>query len=134
LVPFAIVASVIAIYRTIRRQRQQLAKTISPASIEQRLDELSNSMKDSARLVEQISAELDARAATAKQLDADAKAVEALAELHKDQADAVRRMLDAELGRSERRIRRDSVVIGAFSFIAGGGVSLLITLLVHPLQ
>lgn len=43
-------------------------------------------------------------------------------------------MLDAELDRSEKRIRRDSVVIGIFSFIAGGGLTLLITLLVHPVH
>jgi hypothetical protein len=89
-------------------------------------------MRQSARLVEQVSAELDARAATVRQLQEDAEAAEALAALHKDQADAVRRMIDAELGGSEKRIRRDSIVIGMFSFIAGVGATIVVTLLVHP--
>ena len=89
-------------------------------------------MRQSARLVEQVSAELDARAATARQLQEDAKAAEALAALHKDQADAIRRMMDAELATTAKGIRRDSIVIGIASFVAGGGLTLLVTLFVHP--
>jgi len=91
-------------------------------------------MRESARLVEQVSAELDARAATAKRLEEEAKTAEALAALHKDQADAIRRMMDAELSTAARGIRRDSIIIGIASFVAGAGVTLLVTLLVHPLH
>jgi hypothetical protein len=86
-------------------------------------------MQESAQVVTQISAELEARAMAAKQLQEDAKAAEALAGLHKEQAEAIRRLMDAELGASEKRIRRDSLIVGIGSFIAGGGVSYLLTLL-----
>jgi hypothetical protein len=91
-------------------------------------------MRDSAKLVEQISAELDARATTVKKIQQDTKDAEALAAIYKDQAAAIHRLMDAELEGTARRIRRDSVVIGAASPIAGGGVSLLVRLLVHPLH
>jgi hypothetical protein len=77
---------------------------------------------------------LDARAATAKRLKEEAEAAEALAGLHKEQADAIRRMIDAELANAARGIRKDSIVIGIASFVAGGGVTFLVTLLVHPLH
>jgi hypothetical protein len=96
--------------------------------VEERLDELSKSMRESAQIVAQISAELEARAITAKQLQEDAKAAEALAGIHKEQAEAIRRLMDAELTGSELRIRRDTVIVGIASFIAGGGVSYLMTL------
>lgn len=106
----------------------------SQATLEDRLTRLSKSMQQSARLVEQVSAELDARAATARQLQKEADDAQALAALHKEQSDAVRRMIDAELATATRRIRSDSIKIGIASFIAGGGLTLLVTLLVHPLH
>jgi uncharacterized protein YkwD len=47
-------------------------------TFEQRLDELSNSMRASAHVVQQISAELDARAAAAKRLKEEAETAEAI--------------------------------------------------------
>ena len=91
-------------------------------------------MRSSAKLVEQVSAELDVRAATAKKLKEEADAAEALAAINKEQADAIRRLMDTELEGAARRIRKDSIVIGIASFIAGGGISFLITSLVHPLH
>lgn len=117
-----------------RRVRRVQRGSSSEETLEDRLDELSKSMSQSARLVEQVTAELDARSAMAKRLKKEAEDAEALAKLHQEQADAIRRMMDAELAGSERRIRRDSVVIGITSFIFGGGVSFLVTLLVHPLH
>ena len=91
-------------------------------------------MRDSARLVEQVSAELDARAKTAKRLKEEAEAAEALAGIHKEQAEAIRRLMDAELEGAARRIRKDSIWIGIASFVAGGGITLIVTLFVHPLH
>jgi len=105
----------------------------SQETLEERLRELSTSMNNSARIVEQVSAELEARAATAMRLQEEAKQAEALAALNQEQADAIRRLLGAEMAGEARRIRRDSITIGIMSFVAGGGVSLLITLLVHPI-
>lgn len=48
-------------------------RAASQKTLEERLDELSKSMRDSARLVEQVSAELEARAASARRLTEEAK-------------------------------------------------------------
>lgn len=127
-------ATLLTALRGRRESRSRTERAASERTIEERLEQLSGSMRSSARLVQQISAELEARAATAKQLQEEAQAAEALAGIHKEQADAIRRLMDVELTGSERRIRRDSLIIGIGSFIAGGGVSFLVTLLVHPLH
>lgn len=111
-------------------------------TLEGRLSELADLMSRSSILTEQVSAELEARAATAKRLQEEARQAEKLASINKEQADAIRRLMDAELaakltdnGAAIRKdIRKDSIRIGVGSFIAGGGVSLAITLLVHPLH
>jgi hypothetical protein len=129
------VAGALITFGLLRRSTQALSKTEDAASqttLEERLDELSKSMRRSARLVEQVSAELDARAATARQLQKDADTAQALAALHKDQADAIRRTIDAELATAANRIRSDSIKIGIASFFAGGGLTLVVTLFVHP--
>ena len=41
-------------------------------------------------------------------------------------------MIDAQLETVTRKIRSDSIKIGIASFLCGAGVTLLITLLVHP--
>lgn len=67
-----------------------------------------------------------------RRLQDEAEQTEALAALHKDQAEAVRRLLGAELARETRRVRRDSIIIAIASFVAGSSVSVLVTLLIHP--
>jgi uncharacterized membrane-anchored protein YhcB (DUF1043 family) len=126
----ALVSLVVA--RRSRKTVSDVEGDASQTTLEERLDELSKSMRQSARLVEQVSAELDARAASARQLQEDAKTAEALAALHKDQADAIRRTIDAELASTAKRIRSDSIKIGIASFVAGGGLTLVVTLFVHP--
>jgi hypothetical protein len=66
------------------------------ATVEERLLELSESMQKSARLVNQVSSELAARAATARQLKEEAENAEAFAALHQEQTVAVRRLLEAD--------------------------------------
>jgi hypothetical protein len=129
-------AALLVAWTGIRQARSRIKEmvfrtkeVVRERSVEERLDELSRSMQESAQVVTQISAELEARAMAAKQLQEDAKAAEALAGMHKEQAEAIRRLMDAEFAASERRIRRDSLIVGIGSFIAGGGVSYLLTLL-----
>jgi hypothetical protein len=92
----------------------------SPKALEQQLDDLADSMRKSARLVEQISTELDARAATARRLKEEAETAEAVARLHKEETAAIQRMLDTQLEGAARRIRGDSIKISIASFLAGG--------------
>jgi hypothetical protein len=40
-------------------------------------------------------------------------------------------MMDAEFNTQAKRIRGDSIKIGIASFIAGGGLTVAVTLLVH---
>jgi methyl-accepting chemotaxis protein len=122
-------AALYVTWTTIRQARSRTKEVAPEQTVEERLDELSKSMRRHAQLVTQISAELEARALNAKQLQQDAKAAEALAGIHKEQADAIRQLMDSELACSERRIRRDALIVGISSFIAGGGVSYLVTLL-----
>jgi hypothetical protein len=48
--------------------------------------------------------------------------------------DAVRELMEAELTDAVKQIRSDSIKIGIVSFIAGGGLTFAVTLLVHPLN
>jgi len=136
----AVVLAVIALTmgllaaRNVQSAVSAAEKVVSDNTLEGRLDELSASMRKSAQLVQQVSAELDARAATARQLKEEAEAAQAIAALHKEQADAIRKMMDVELANSVRRIRSDSIKIGVASFVAGGGVSFVVTLVVHPIH
>jgi hypothetical protein len=104
-----------------------------PKALEQRLDDLANSMKESARLVEQISAELAAQAASARQLKEEAETAEAIARLHKEETAAIQRLLDTQLEGAARRIRGDSIKLSIIFFFAGSVVTYAVTLLVHPL-
>jgi biopolymer transport protein ExbB/TolQ len=122
--------------RTAAKEAEALVKqSVQQDSLEMKIERLAESMRDSAQLVEQVSADLNARAITAQKLKDEAANAKALAALNKDQADAVRRLLRSEmtdeLASTGRRIFRDSVRIAIVFFIAGGIVSLLITLLVH---
>jgi DNA repair exonuclease SbcCD ATPase subunit len=108
-------------------------------SLEERLAELTDLMSRSSTLVEQVSAELEARAATVERLKDEAKQAEELASLNREQAEAIRRLMDAELAAKltensaaiRKDVRKDAIRIGVGSFVAGGGLTLLITLLVH---
>ena len=121
-----------------RTSAKQQILELAPDSLEQKIEHLLESMRQSATLVEQVSAELDARALTVKRLQEDAKSAQALAELNKEQAEAVQRIIQSgmgtELKATRKDIFRDSVRLAIISFLAGGSISLLITLLVHPLR
>jgi flagellar motility protein MotE (MotC chaperone) len=133
----SLVVSALAAIRALfasRRVHAETSEATADKTLEERLDELAESMRRSARLVEEVTSELDARAATAKRLKEEAETAKALADLHREHTEAVRRMLDAELGGATRRIRRDSITIGIASFIAGGGVTFAITHLVRPVH
>jgi CHASE3 domain sensor protein len=107
-------------------------------TLETRLDQLSTSLRGFAQLVQGMSTELKDRAETARRLRQEAEDAEALAAQHQDQIDALRRLLrkemSTELKSTERHILRDSMKIAITSFVLGAAVSILITLLVHPVH
>ena len=101
-------------------------------TLEERLAELTDLMGRSSILVEQVSAELDARVATAQKLQEEARQAEELASINREQAEAIRRLMNADLAATlkdngttiRRDIRKDAIRIGVGSFIAGGGLTL----------
>jgi hypothetical protein len=131
-----IIAVALAVAIFAFRGTKRVADSVKDAStqntLDDRLNELSQSMQQSTLLAAQVSSELEARAAMARRLQEKAQQTEALAALHKEQTDAIGRLLDAELILAAGRIRRDSLFLSLASFVAGGGVSFLVTLIVHP--
>lgn len=109
-------------------------KAVPRETLEQQLGQLADSMRASARLVQQVSAELDARAATAKRLKEEVQTAEAAASLHKEQAEAISRMLEAQLSGQRRGTRMDTILITIASAFAGAAATYMVTLLVHPLH
>jgi VIT1/CCC1 family predicted Fe2+/Mn2+ transporter len=85
-------------------------------------------------LVEQVTAEIEARAATAERLKDEAQAAEQLAQLSKAERDAVARLVRAEVSDENRRSTRLSVVTSALFFVAGVAATVAVTLFVHPLS
>lgn len=108
---------------------------VSQPTLEEKLDRLTHTMRRSALLVEQVSAELEARAVTARQLKQAAEDAEVLAAQNKEQADAVRRLVRSEMTEemlnAQHGIFRDSLKIAVGSFVAGIAGTVAVTLLVH---
>ena len=90
-------------------------------------------MRESARLLEQVSAEIAARAATAATLKEEAEAAEALAQLNAEQREAVARIVRSEVSTEERHVFRQNLLVNALFFLGGAGTSVLIVLFVHPI-
>lgn len=116
--------------RKVRGQQPELEET----TLEKRLEDLSKTMSTSSRLMEQVTAELEARVLLAEQLKKEAEAAEALAGLNKGQREAVARLVrgevSAEIAAESRRAKRLSITIGFLYFAAGAAASYVITLLV----
>lgn len=104
------------------RKRGSLELSNQP-TIEKRVDQLAVLLRDSTTLLEELTAEMEARAATVEQMKAEAKHAERLAEIHKEHQEAVARLLRAELARQGRRTFWEGAVInlavGGLFFIAG---------------
>jgi hypothetical protein len=95
---------------------------------------MGKSIRQSARLVEEMSAELEVRAAAARELEEKAKEAEALAALTRSR----RTLCSAcSMRRSEPPGRASGATASSSASrrsFAGAGVSLLVTLLVHPIH
>jgi hypothetical protein len=96
--------------------------------------QMAGSTRASARLIQQVPAELDAGAATAKRPKEQAQTAEAAALVHKEQAEAISRKLEAQLPGHKRGTRADTIVIALASSVADGAITYLVTLPVHPLH
>jgi CHASE3 domain sensor protein len=104
----------------------------SQRALAERLEKLADSMRESAEQAQEASTELDAQAKLARRLQQDADSARELAALRNAQVDAIRQVLGQELDSSRKLIRRDTILVGIFFFIAGVGATLAVTLFVHP--
>src|ERR1700691_142880 len=75
-----------------------------PPTLQERIAALADSMRRSAGLVEQVSAELEAREKVVLALEARAKAAEDSTRLNEEAAAALSQLLDVRLDRSEKRM------------------------------
>ncbi|TDW18833.1 hypothetical protein EV650_5429 [Kribbella kalugense] len=90
-------------------------------------------MRSSAELIEQITAEMEVRAATAASLKAEAEQAQQLASLHQEQQDAVMRAVRAEIGAEGKNAARQNLKANILFFLAGVLVSVAIQLVIKPL-
>lgn len=102
-------------------------------SLEARIDALQTKMKESANLIEQITAGMHARASTAARLKAEAEHSRQIASIHKDQQDAVMHALRAEVADQNKRTYWQAMRANGLFFIAGVLASVVVQLLVKPL-
>jgi hypothetical protein len=105
-----------------------------PETLDGRLDRLAKSVRESARLASEVSAEVDLRAAAVRELEEKARDAEELTALNEDQAEPLRRLVQVSMATEGRRIRRGAIKIAIASFVAGAAVTLLVIFLIHPIS
>ncbi len=97
-------------------------------SLEARLTALGETMRASARLLEEISAEMDARLVAAERLKTESQAAERLAELNEAQRQAVARLVRAEVSTEGKKSFRQGLLANFLFFLAGVFASIATTL------
>jgi hypothetical protein len=117
-----------------RRKEAHAVRPHSTPAIEDRADELAEILMRSKTLLDELTAEIAARTATAMDMEAKAKHAANLASLHEEQRQAVEKLLDTRL---EARLKesgkksflqgmRLNIISGAFFFAAGVVVTILL--------
>lgn len=109
------------------------AKTAAQTTLEDRIAQLGTTMSAAAAAMAAIQAELEAQEATAKQVAEDVEQGRRLAELNAEAKEAVAVALRAELAQQSKRALWQGIGINALFLIAGGAITLAVTLWVHPL-
>jgi hypothetical protein len=94
--------------------------------LEERLEELSETMKKSADLVTEVEAALQARQAAVEKLRADAETAQQIKDMTEDQRKAVANVLRAEVAREGKKTLWQGAAVNGFFFLAGVGVALWI--------
>ncbi|QHC25263.1 hypothetical protein [Streptomyces sp. GS7] len=116
-----------------RLAKRRVDASLKPVPLDQRVQQLGRSMRESARLIEQVTAELEARSASAQRLKEEAESAQVLAKLQEKERKAVADLVKAEIEGQRRRTLRDGLIANAFFFVGGGLVTLAVALFVHPI-
>jgi hypothetical protein len=118
--------------RAFKRVSSQEQRQLEP-SLEDRLDELTKTMRRSAQLLGAISTELELQRAEVDRLQKDKHDAEEIIKLTSDQVAAIRAQV-AEVVRPETaRGIKWSIVIGVLGFVAGALAAVAVALFVHPI-
>jgi flagellar biosynthesis/type III secretory pathway M-ring protein FliF/YscJ len=119
------------LYQESRHARQQLAA--EGETLETRLAGVAESMMNASAMLALVQTEIEARAEKARQLAAEVEERERLIELTQEQKDAVADVFRTELSGEGKRSFRWAVGLSVASLALGAVVTILVTLLVHPL-
>jgi hypothetical protein len=103
-------------------------------TLEDRLDQLSKTMKESAQLLEQVSSEIAARALAAERIKEEAYAAERLAAFNDEAREAVARLVRSEVKADSRHMFRLGLLANAGFFLFGVLATITVALLIHPLK
>jgi hypothetical protein len=114
--------------------RQDTESATPEPTLEERLQDLSGVMAESAVLLEKITNEIDLRAAFAKEKQAEAEAAIAAVSMNREQLEALQRVVRTEVSTEGNRGIRAGLYVALAAFILGVGATVLITLFVHPLH
>jgi hypothetical protein len=118
-------------FRQIIRDAFKESPDIQP-TLEERIQQLSEDMAQSGRLIKDIEVEIDARAAFAKQKKEEADESEAIKSANQAELDAFINRVRTEVSSEGNRGIRAAVILAVFSFVLGGAVTVIVTLFVHP--
>jgi hypothetical protein len=128
----ALLSAVAAALQAAMRTRHLPAEARRPTTLEDRLSDLGDLMRSSARVLEEVQAEIEARIALAERAKADAQDAEQLAQLNEAQRLALARLVRAEVStevsKDSRRSFWQSFAVNLIFFVLGGVASVLITL------
>ncbi|MCO6010575.1 hypothetical protein NE236_37020 [Actinoallomurus purpureus] len=102
---------------------------LTPPSLEDRALRVAELIKESGSLIDELTAEMAARAAALEQLRAEAEHAQRVAEIHKEQQEAVAKILRLELERQEEQIRSELAKNNRRSFWQGFAVNIGVGLL-----
>ncbi len=94
-------------------------------SLEERVRKLGNALASSARAIDEIEGEVQARQQLVASLEADAKRYETLRALHRDEVDAIAQLVRGEMRAEGNRLSRRQFWLGVLQnaiFFAGGVV------------
>jgi hypothetical protein len=131
----AAVSSVLAAALGFYFQGRVRAKVTDEAqtTLEDRIAHLGTTMAAASSAMATIQAEMHAQQATARQLAEEVERGRELAALNQEATEAVAAVLRQEVAKGGRRAFWQGLGINALFLIAGSGVTLAITLWIHPL-
>lgn len=96
-------------------------------SIDDRVNELTKSLKESVNLINQIQSEIEGRQKLVDKLKNDVKTYDEIAKLKKSEVDSIAQLIRGELKREGRTSFWQGVLVNFIFFILGASVSIALT-------